>query len=171
MKSITSKIPNLVFNIKKGIKDQYKYDFTLLKEIYDDECINDELEDYCYLTYKDYDKLRIIMLNILQLILHDIENKKRKYKKKIINLIYIFNNTYIYFSYPKNIYLYKFQRFVNNILFSYYKDYIYKAKLEYPSVQELPEYVVISFGHKFYQEDYDPLQLKILYRLCKKFRR
>lgn len=82
-----------------------------------------------------------------------------------------FNNTYIYFNLPKNIYLCKFQKFVNNILFSYYKDYIYKAKLEYPSVQELPEYVVISFGHKFYQEDYDPLQLKILYRLCKKFRR
>ena len=36
-----------------------------------------------------------------------------------------FNNTYIYFNLPKNIYLCKFQKFVNNILFSYYKDYVY----------------------------------------------
>ena len=29
----------------------------------------------------------------------------------------IFNNTYIYFTYPNNIYLYKFQRFIYKILF------------------------------------------------------
>lgn len=170
MKSITSKAQKLALIIKKGIKDHYLNDALLLEGIHDDKDINDELENYYYLTYKDYDMLRIIILNILQLILHDLKNKKRKHKKKIIHLMYIFNNTYIYFTYPKNIYLYKFQRFVNNILFSYYKDYIYKAQLEYPSIKELPTPVVIGFGYKYYLEEYDPIQLKILLGLCKKFR-
>ena len=43
--------------------------------------------------------------------------KKRKHNKKIINLMNIFNNTYIYFTFPENIYLYKFQSFVNNIIY------------------------------------------------------
>ena len=42
-----------------------------------------------------------------------------------------FNNTYIYFTYPRNIYLYRFQRFVKNVLFIYYKEYVYKAQMEY----------------------------------------
>ena len=43
----------------------------------------------------------------------------------------IFKNTYIFISLPKNKYLNDFQNFVNNILFRYYKDYVYKAKLKY----------------------------------------
>ena len=172
MKSITPKAIKLALSIKKSIKDHYLNDASLLEEIHYYKDIDGEIEKcYYYLTYKDYDKLRIIIVNILQLILHDLKNKKRKHKKKIIDLMYIFNNTYIYFTCPKNIYLYKFQRFVNNILFSYYKDYIYKAQLEYPSNKELPTPVVISFGYEYYAEEYDPIQLKILLGLCKKFRR
>ena len=78
MKSITSKAQKLALSIKKSIKDHYLNDAILLEEIHDDKDINDELENYYYLTYKDYDKLRIIILNILQLILHDLKNKKKK---------------------------------------------------------------------------------------------
>ena len=84
MVSITSKAQNLALSIKKSIKDHYLNDALVLEEIHDDKDINDELENYYYLTYKDYDKLRIIILNILQLILHDLKNKKRKHKKKLL---------------------------------------------------------------------------------------
>ena len=123
MKSIISKALKLSISIKKSIKEHYLEDVSFIKILYEDEYDDDELENYYYLTYKDYDKLRLIIVNIFQLELHDLKNKKRKHKKKIINLMNIFKNTYIYFTYPKNIYLYKFQRFVNNILFRYYKDY------------------------------------------------
>ena len=95
--------------------------------------------------------------------------KKRKHNKKIINLMNIFNNTYIYFTFPENIYLYKFQSFVNNILFIYYKDYIYKAQLEY-SIKKLPIPSPVAFGFKYfnYTEEYDPIQLKFLYVICTK---
>ena len=171
MKSITPKALKLALSIKKSIIDHYLVDASFLEILYEDEYNNDELENYYYFTYNYYDKLRLIMVNILHLIFRDLKNKKRKHKKKIINLMGIFNNSYIYFTYPKNIYLYKFQRFVNNILFRYYKDYVYKAQLEYPSIKELPTLAVISFGNDFYEEEYDPMQLKILLSLCKKIRR
>ena len=91
--------------------------------------------------------------------------KKRKHKKKIINLMNIFNNTYIYFTYPRNIYLYKFQRFVNNTLFIYYKDYVYKESIK--PIKELP--IAAAVSHDY--EEYNPIQLKILPDLCKKIRR
>lgn len=75
-----------------------------------------------------------------------------------------FNNTYIYFNYPKDKYLYKFQKFVYNTLFTYYKDYIYKAQLEYYSDKEIPTFASATLD----DEDYDPLQLKILPALFKK---
>ena len=171
MKSIISKALKLALSIKKGIKERYLGDANFIRFLYEDE-YDDELEDYYYLTYKDYDKLRFIIFNILHLIIHDLKNKKRKHKRKIINLMSIFNNAYIYFTYPKNIYLYEFQRFVYNILFRYYKDYVYKAQLEYSSIKEIPVPVVISFfKYEYYEEEYDPIQLKILPGLCKKFRR
>ena len=168
MKSITSTYQKLALNIKKSIKDHYQNDGSLLKELNYNRGINDELEEYFYLTYKDYDKLRIIILNILHLIFHDVKDNKRKNKKKIINLMNIYNNTYIYISLPKNIYLYKFQKFVNNILFSYYKGYIYKAQLQYPSIKELPTPVVLILGFNSCEEEYNPMQIKILPALCKK---
>ena len=76
MKNILSNAQNLALRIKKGIKDHYLNDSSLLKEIHDNEDINNELEKYFYLTYKYYDKLRIIILNILKFILHDFKNKK-----------------------------------------------------------------------------------------------
>lgn len=82
MKSITSKAQKLALSIKKSIKDHYLNDALLLKEIHDDKDIyDDELENYYYLTYKDYDKLRIIIVNIFNLIFHDLKNKKRKHGK------------------------------------------------------------------------------------------
>ena len=76
-----------------------------------------------------------------------------------------FNNTYIYFNLPKNIYLCKFQKFVNNILFSYYKDYVYKAQLYYPFYEEIPS----PAGGSYFEEFYDPIQLKFILTLNKKF--
>lgn len=114
--------------------------------------------------------IRIIIVNILQLIFHDLKNEKRKHKKKIINLLKIFNTTYIYFTYPKNIYLYKFQRFVNNRLFRYYKDYVYKAQLEYPFVKESPFPAELGFSVGNYFEEYDPIQFKMLPDICERKR-
>ena len=170
MKSIISKALKLALSIKKGIKERYLGDANFIRFLYEDE-YDDELEDYYYLTYKDYDKLRLIMVNILQLIFHDLKNKKRKHKKKIINLMKIFNTTYIYFTYPKNIYLYKFQRFVNNILFRYYKDYVYKAQLQYSFVKESPIPVVLGFSVDDYYEEYNPIQLKMLPDICERKRK
>lgn len=84
----------------------------------------------------------------------------------------IFKNTYIFISLPKNKYRNDFQKFVNNILFRYYKDYVYKAKLKYYPIKELPRPKVLIFFtlNKNYEVKYDPLQLKILPDLCKKFR-
>lgn len=65
MKSITSKAQKSALSIKKSIKDHYLNDASLLEAIHGDKDINDKLENYFYLTYKDYDKLRIIILNIL----------------------------------------------------------------------------------------------------------
>ena len=169
MKSITPKALKLALSIKKSIKDHYLGDAYFIRLSYEDE-YDDELENYYYLTYKDYDKLRIIIVNILQLIFHDLKNKKRKHKKQIINLMKIFNTTYFYYTYPKNIYLYKFQRFVNNILFRYYKDYVYKAQLEYPFVKESPLPAVLGFSVDDYFEEYDPIQLKMLPDICERKR-
>ena len=78
MKSITPKALNLALSIKKSIKDHYLGDASFIKILYEDEYDDDdELENY-YLTYKDYDKLRRILVSILHLILHDLKNKKKK---------------------------------------------------------------------------------------------
>ena len=78
MKSITPKALNLSLSIKKSIKDHYLGDASFIKILYEDEYDDDdELENY-YLTYKDYDKLRRIIVSILHLILHDLKNKKKK---------------------------------------------------------------------------------------------
>lgn len=74
MKSITPKALELALNIKKSIKEHYLGDANLIKILYEDEY--DELEKYYYLTYKDYDKLRFIIVNVLNLIFHDLKNKK-----------------------------------------------------------------------------------------------
>ena len=78
MKSITPKALNLALSIKKSIKDHYLSDASFIKILYEDEYDDDDdLENY-YLTYKDYDKLRLIIVSILHLILHDLKNKKKK---------------------------------------------------------------------------------------------
>ena len=78
MKSITPKALNLALSIKKSIKDHYLGDASFIKILYEDEYDDDdELENY-YLTYKHYDKLRLIIVSILHLILHDLKNKKKK---------------------------------------------------------------------------------------------
>ena len=76
MKSITSKALKLSLSIKKSIRDHYLGDASFIEMIYEGEYNNDELENYYYLTYKDYDKLRLIIVNILHLILYDLKNKK-----------------------------------------------------------------------------------------------
>ena len=55
MKSITPKALKLALSIKKSIKDHYLGDADLIRLLYEDE-YDDELENYYYLTYKDYDK-------------------------------------------------------------------------------------------------------------------
>lgn len=103
MSGILSKDLNLALSIKKGVKELYNRDKYYISLVFEDGNENDEKY---YLTYKDYDRLRLIMVNILNLIFHDIKNGKRKHMKKVIRLINIFNNTYIYFHYPNDEYLY-----------------------------------------------------------------
>ena len=83
MKSIISKALKLALSIKKGIKEHYLGDANFIRLLYEDE-YDEELENYFYLTFKDYDKLRLIIINILHLIFHDLKNKKRKHKKKLL---------------------------------------------------------------------------------------
>ena len=126
--------------------------------------LEDELEEYYFVTYKNYDRLRILMINILFLIIKDIKMKRRKYKTKIKSLMEEINNTYLYFSYPSDKYLIDFQKMVYRILFRYYKDYKYKAKLEYDKY-EMQNIVCLSLesGSKTWEFEFNPFQLKHLF--------
>ena len=79
MSGILSKDLNLALSIKKGVKELYNRDKYYISLVFEDGNENDEKY---YLTYKDYDRLRLIMVNILNLIFHDIKNGKRKHMKK-----------------------------------------------------------------------------------------
>lgn len=114
------------------------------------------------LNYKNYDKLRLIIVNIFNLIFNDIKNGKRKNKEKVDSLMNIFNNTYMFINFPKDKYLYKFYIFVKNKLFYYYKDYIFKAKMEYEK-KEIPWAAEIIIHNKKVEVLYDPFKLKYLY--------
>ena len=166
MKSITPKALKLALSIKKSIKDHCLYDASLIQITYEDKYDYgyDYLQNEYDYTYKDYDNLRLIMAKIiLHLIIYDVKNKKRKHKKKIISLMSVFNNTCLYFTYPYHSYLYEFQMFVINIIFRYYKDYVYKAQWEYHFKEELPVAVAAGFDY----ESYGLIKLKILFYLFK----
>lgn len=165
MSGILSKDLNLALSIKKGVKEHYNRDKHYISLVFEDGNENDEKY---YLTYKDYDRLRLIMVNILNLIFHDIKNGKRKHMKKVIRLINIFNYTYSYFHYPNDEYLYRFQIFVKDKLFNYYKDYIYKAQMEYYYKKELPWPSCIAFNEYGIEEDYNPTQLKFIYDIFRR---
>ena len=152
-----SKALRFLINIRKNISNHYKSDSSFLEILYEDE--PNVLEDYFYLSYKDYDRLRLIIVNILHLMIHDFKYKKTKHKKKVQNLMILFNNTRIYFSYPINLYLYEIQKYFNNILFIYYKDYVYKACLSF----------TVVCGGENNEEEYYPIELKILPVLYKTF--
>ena len=123
-------------------------------------------DEYYFVTCKDYERLRILMINVLFFIIKDIKMKRRKYKKKIKSLMEEINNTYFYFSYPSDKYLIDFQKMVYRVLFRYYKDYKYKAKLEY-DIYEMQNVVCLSLekGSKTIEYLFDPFQLKHLFIL------
>ena len=162
-----NRILSLLFNLNSNIRKSYKRDKSLVRVLYQDrerQMLEDELEEYYFVTYKNYDRLRIIMINILFLIIKDIKMKKRKYKTKIKSLMEEINNTYFYFSYPSDKYLIDFQKMVYRILFRYYKDYKYKAKLEYDKY-ERQNIVCLSLeaGSTTWEFAFNPFQLKHLF--------
>ena len=157
MSGISSKDLKLALSIKKGVKEHYNYKKFFISLVFEEE---NYIDEKYYLTYKDYDRLRLIIVNILSLIFHDIKRNKRKHRKKVRRLMDIFNNTYIYFRYPNDIYLYFFQKFVRSKLFYYYKDYIYKAQMEY--YLKRPYAAVISFNEYGLEKDYNPTQRKYI---------
>ena len=78
-------IINLALNIKKNIKDEKLEGLFCVKFLYKSDGSNviDESK-IKYLTHEDFDKLRIIAVNILHLILYDLKNKKIKNRKKLL---------------------------------------------------------------------------------------
>ena len=86
MSNQLSRALKLALSIKNSIKDHYLVEATLVKLLYKDRDNGEDvpLEDYYYITYKDYDKLRLIIVNILHLIIHDIKNKKENIRKELL---------------------------------------------------------------------------------------
>ena len=86
MRSITPRALKLALSIKKSIKDHYLVEASLVKLLYEDRDKGEDvpLEEYYYITYKDYDKLRLIIVNILHLIIHDIKNIKENIRKELL---------------------------------------------------------------------------------------
>ena len=73
---------SLLFNLRNNIRESYKRNESLIRVSYDDREILMLETNYYFLTYNDYDRLRILMINVLFLIIKDIKMKRRKYKKK-----------------------------------------------------------------------------------------
>lgn len=85
MENIVNIALNLALNIKESIKDEKLEHFIRIKFLCESDGSYeiDELKKK-YLTHKDFDKLRIIAVNILRLILYDLKNKKRENRKKLL---------------------------------------------------------------------------------------
>ena len=156
------RILSFLFNLNINIRKSYKRNESLFSVLFEDR--EDELEEYNYVTYNDYDRLRILMINVLFLIVKDIKMKRSKCKKIIKSLMEEINNTYFYFSYPSDKYLIDFQKMVYRVIFRYYKDYKYKAKLEYDKY-EMQNIACLSLeeGSKTLEFSFDPFQLKHLF--------
>ena len=162
-----NRILKFLFNLNTNIRKSYKREESLFSSLYEDRengLLEEEMEEYYFVTYNDYERLRILMINVLFFIIKDIKMKQRKYKEKIKSLMEEINNTYFYFSYPTDKYLIDFQKMVYGLLFRYYKDYKYKAKIEYDKYE-------IQFAACASQEEdsktiefsFDPFQLKNLF--------
>ena len=162
-----NRILSHLFNLNSNIRKSYEREKSLVRVLYEDrerQMLEDELKEYYFVTYENYNRLRILMINILFLIIKDMKMKRRKYKTKIKSLMEEINNTYLYFSYPSDKYLIDFQKMVYKILFRYYKDYLYKAKLEYDKY-EMQDVVCFSLkpGSTRWEYEFDPFQLKHLF--------
>ena len=75
-----NRILSFLFNLNINIRKSYKRNESLFSVLFEDR--EDETEEYYFVTYNDYDRLRILMINVLFLIIKDIKMKRRKYKKK-----------------------------------------------------------------------------------------
>ena len=159
------KILKILFSLNSNIRKSYKRNEYLISFIHNE---GEHTEDYFYLTYKDYDRLRILMINIIFFIKEDIKNNRRKNKEKIKRLMEEVNNTYLFFTYPFDKYLVDFQKMVYRVLFRYYKDYIYKARIEYDKYENYHSEVLSLFDN-LKQFEFGPFQLKNLIITFKKF--
>ena len=74
------RILSFLFNLNINIRKSYKRNESLFSVLFEDR--EDETGEYYFVTYNDYDRLRILMINVLFLIIKDIKMKRRKYKKK-----------------------------------------------------------------------------------------
>ena len=57
-----NRILSLLFNLNSKIRKRYKRDKSLVRILYQDrerQMLEDELEEYYFVTYKNYDRLRI----------------------------------------------------------------------------------------------------------------
>ena len=57
-----NRILSLLFNLNSNIRKSYKRDKSLVRILYQDrerQMLEDELEEYYFVTYKNYDRLRI----------------------------------------------------------------------------------------------------------------
>ena len=80
-----NRILSFLFNLNINIRKSYKRNESLFSVLYEDresQMLEDEMGEYYFVTYNDYDRLRILMINVLFLIIKDIKMKRRKYKKK-----------------------------------------------------------------------------------------
>ena len=80
-----NRILSFLFNLNINIRKSYKRNESLFSVLYEDresQMLEDEMGEYYFVTYNDYERLRILMINVLFLIIKDIKMKRRKYKKK-----------------------------------------------------------------------------------------
>ena len=85
-----NRILSLLFNLNSNIRKSYERNKSLVRILSQDrerQLLEEELKEYYFVTYKNYDRLRILMINILFLIIKDIKMKRRKNKTKIKSLM------------------------------------------------------------------------------------
>lgn len=67
-----NRILSHLFNLNSNIRKSYEREKSLVRVLYEDrerQMLEDELKEYYFVTYENYNRLRILMINILFLII------------------------------------------------------------------------------------------------------
>ena len=62
-----NRILSLLFNLNSNIRKSYERDKRFVRVLYQDrerQMLEDQLEEYYFVTYKNYDRLRILMIKL-----------------------------------------------------------------------------------------------------------